>query len=359
MTQQQPAKRRSLRRPVLAVLCVALVLLIVAAVVAWRTMIHMPGGSDHGKLPDRDDAGQSDQSGVKAVPKLTRQQRLRRDVEHLAVTIGERNVYLPKKLAEAADFIDSELTAAGLSVGRQTYKVLDVTCCNLDAQITGTKRPEEIVLIGAHYDSVVGTPGANDNGSGVAGLLELARALAEIEPERSIRFVAFTNEEPPHFQTEDMGSRVYAKRCKERGEKLSAVLVLETIGYYSDEPGSQQYPAVVGAFYPSEGNFIGVVGNVSSRVLVRSVVESFRSHTEFPCEGAALPAAIPGVGFSDHWSFWQEGYQAVMLTDTAMFRYPHYHEPEDTPDKVDFQRLTRVMDGVQRVVAELATVSVE
>jgi hypothetical protein len=151
-----------------------------------------------------------------------------------------------------------------------------------------------------------------------------------------------------------MGSRLYARRCRERGENVAAMLSLETIGYYDDSPGSQQYPPPVGLFYPSEGNFIGVVGNVRSRGLVRRIVGAFRRHERFPCEGGALPAAVPGVGFSDHWSFWKEGYPAVMVTDTAMFRYPHYHSPHDTIDKIDFQRLARVVRGLDKVIDVLA-----
>ena len=311
-------------------------------------MIYMPGESYQGELQPKGTA-------EPVAPQLTRAERLQRDVEHLAVTIGERHILLPKRLAESADFIEKELVAAGYEVQRQEYDVADVTCTNLDVEIIGQSRPDEIVLIGAHYDSAPGTPGAKDNGTGVAGLLELARAFAAKKPERTIRFVAFTNEESPHFQTDDMGSWVYARRCKGREENLTAVLILETIGYYSDEPGSQNYPPLVAALYPSEGNFIGVVGNVSSGKLVRQVVESFRRQIEFPCEGASLPASIPGVGFSDHWAFGQEGYKAVMLTDTAMFRYPHYHQAEDTPDKVNFDHVQRVLDGVERVVAELAS----
>lgn len=151
-----------------------------------------------------------------------------------------------------------------------------------------------------------------------------------------------------------MGSYVYARRCRERSENVLAMLSLETMGYYSDEPGSQKYPPVFGALYPSEGNFIGVVGNVRSRQLVRQVVRIFRSHTDFPCEGAALPGSITGVGWSDHWSFWQERYPAVMITDTAPFRYPYYHHPQDTPDKVDFEKMARVVDGLEHVVERLA-----
>jgi Zn-dependent M28 family amino/carboxypeptidase len=239
-------------------------------------------------------------------------------------------------------------------VSRQEYELYAANCSNLEVEITGTSRPGEIVVVGAHYDTVVGTPGANDNTSGVAAVLALARRFSNRKPDRTIRFVAFVNEEPPFFQSKRMGSRVYAKRCRERGENIVAMMSLETIGYYDDSPGSQKYPPPFGLLYPSKGNFIGFVGNVGSRALVQKVVGSFRRNEKFPSEGGAFPAFIPGIGFSDHWSFWQEGYSALMVTDTAMYRYPYYHHPDDTLDKIDFERMARVVRGLEKVVGELA-----
>ncbi len=260
----------------------------------------------------------------------------------------------PKELAVTADWIEAELGAAEYEVQRQEYQVSGVTCCNLEVEIPGKAQAKEIVIVGAHYDTVLGTPGANDNSSGIAATLALARRFSKHSPHRTLRFVAFVNEEPPYFQTKEMGSSVYARRCRQRDENIVAMLSLETIGHYDDAPGSQKYPAPLGMLYPSEGNFIGFVGNFGSRKLVRRVIETFRQHEPFPSESAALPAAVPGVGFSDHWSFWQEGYPALMVTDTAMFRYPHYHSPDDTVEKVDFERMARVVRGLEKVVAELA-----
>jgi hypothetical protein len=314
----------------------------VVVILGWWKMIRMPGKSHQGPLPAADEQ----LLGLAA--------ELRHDVQHLAEEIGERNVLRhPKELVQAADWIEAELARVGYDVKRQQYEVSGVTCCNLDAEILGATSPEAIVVIGAHYDSVRGTPGANDNGSGVAAVLALARSFAHRRIDRTLRFVAFVNEEPPYFQTEQMGSWVYAKRCRQRNEKITAMLTPETIGYYSDRPGSQKYPAPLNLLYPSTGNFIGFVGNTASADLVRQVVAAFRQHEHFPSEGGAPSEAIPGVGFSDHWSFWQEGYPAVMVTDTAMFRYPHYHEAEDTPDKIDFERTARVVRGLERVVAVL------
>jgi Zn-dependent M28 family amino/carboxypeptidase len=209
--------------------------------------------------------------------------------------------------------------------------------------------------VGAHYDSVAGTVGANDNCTGVAAVLELARLLRGRKLQRTVRFVLFANEEPPYFQTGDMGSLVYARQLRRDRVQVSVMISLETMGFYSDVPGSQKYPPVLGSFYPSRGDFIGFVGNSESRDLVRRSIRTFRESTSFPSEGVAAPADWPGVGWSDHWSFWQEGYPAIMITDTAVFRYPYYHTSLDTSDKVDFSRMARVVEGVRRVVESLAS----
>jgi hypothetical protein len=311
---------------------------------AWWKMIRMPGNSHRGPLPTANEE------------LLSLADELRQDVSQLAVEIGERNVLrCPEELAQAADWIEAELVISGCHVRRQEYDVSGVTCCNLEAEIVGATLPDEIVVIGAHYDSVPGSPAANDNGSGVAAMLALARRFAVKKTDRTLRFVAFVNEEPPYFQTNEMGSRVYARQCRQKNENVTAMLSLETIGYYSDSPGSQKYPALLSFFYPSTGNFIGFVGNTRSASLVRDVVSLFRQYEAFPSEGGAPPEAIPGVGFSDHWSFWQEGYPALMVTDTAMFRYPYYHDVDDTPDKIDFERMARVVRGLKKVVDELVS----
>ena len=165
----------------------------------------------------------------------------------------------------------------------------------------------------------------------------------------------FVNEEPPHFQTESMGSLVYARELRQSGIPVSAMISLETIGYYFDASGSQKYPALLlSLFYPDRGNFIGFVGNSESRDLVRRAIRSFRASAQFPSEAVAAPASLPGVGWSDQWSFWQQGYPAIMITDTAAFRYPYYHTPLDTIDKIDFEKMARVVDGVRSVVVSLA-----
>ena len=219
----------------------------------------------------------------------------------------------------------------------------------------GGGRPQEIIVVGAHYDSVAGSPGANDNASGVAALLEIARMLAAEPMARTVRLVAFANEEPPFFYTEEMGSHIYAARSRERGEQITGMLALETIGYYTDKPASQRYPFPFSLFYPHTGNFIGFVGNLSSRRTVHHAIEAFRSSTRFPSEGVAAPGWMMGIHWSDHWSFWEAGYPAIMVTDTALFRYGHYHSGTDTPDKLDYAGMARVTQGLAKVVAGLAT----
>ena len=273
-------------------------------------------------------------------------------VQKLAAEIGERNMSRYPQLMATADFIDSSLVKAALTPRHDIYELRGRALHNIEVEIRGT-RPE-ILVIGAHYDSVSGCPGANDNASGVAALLALARRFAEKQTGQTLRFVAFVNEEPPYFQTEEMGSFVYAKRCKARGDRIEGMISLETIGYFSDAPGSQKYPSPgLGLFYPTKGNFIGFAADFHSRSLLRATVSAFRKTEKLPCEGASMPASLPGIGWSDHWSFWQCGYPAIMVTDTAPFRYPHYHQSTDTPDKLDYDRFALVVSGMEKTIAEL------
>jgi hypothetical protein len=281
---------------------------------------------------------------------------LRKDVEHLASDIGERSMARYAKLVEAAAFIEKSLGDDGFKVERQTYEVRGRKCANLEIEIKGTKAPAEIFVVGAHYDSAPGAKGADDNGSGVAALLALGRAFSGRQSDRTLRLVAFTNEEPPYFQEPGMGSLHYAKRCEERKENIVGMISVETIGYYTDAPDSQHYPPPLGMIYPSTGNFIAFVTSPQSDSLVRAAAASFRRHAKFPSQWGVAPAFIPGVGWSDHWSFWDQGYQAIMITDTALFRYPHYHKATDTPDKLDYPRMARVVAGIEQMVGDLAGV---
>ena len=318
----------------------SLLLALLGGSIAW--MVRMPGRSHAGPL-----------SPLTAI-EVELEARLRRHVEVLAGQIGERNLRRYEALQAAAAYVEASLAGPGDRVESETFTVEGLDVRNLVLDRRGSDRAGEIVVVGAHYDSVLGSPGADDNATGTAALIEIARLLAGRRHRRALRFAAFVNEEPPYFQTDAMGSLVHARRARGRGDKVVAMLSLETIGYYSEAPDSQQYPFPLGLFYPSRGNFIGFVGNTGSAGLVRQAVASFRSHTAFPSEGAAVPALIPGVGWSDHWAFWQAGYPAIMATDTAPFRYPAYHAPDDTPDKVDYDRLARVVTGLLRLVEELA-----
>ena len=305
----------------------------------------MPGQSYRGPLPPLTDA----QRDLAA--------QLQREVEHLAGTIGPRNTVAYDNLQLAAAYLNDRLTAIGYAVTRLTYDVEGNACENLVVERPGDANADEIVIIGAHYDSVWGSPGANDNASAVAALLAMAEHFADRQPMRTLRFVFFVNEEPPHFQTEHMGSLLYASRCKQRNENVVAMIAMDGLGCYFDEPGTQKYPFPFSLFYPSTGNFIGIVGNTGSRQLVRDVIGSFRRQVQFPSEGAALPGFIPEAGFSDHWAFWQVGYPGVMVTDSLPFRYPHYHDVTDTPDQLDYERMARVVEGLEMVVADLAGIA--
>jgi len=288
-------------------------------------------------------------------PLLALATSLRADVTVLAQDIGVRHIHRGDSLARAEAWITGQFTAAGYAVTREAYDARGDEAANLVAAIPGDgPHAGEIVVFGAHYDTVPTTPGADDNASGVAALLALARGFAQEKPARTVRFVAFAQEEPIYFQTEWMGSRVYARGCRERGEKVVAMLSLETMGYFSDAKGSQKYPPVVGWFYPSRGNFIAFVADRGSKRLGRTAIQSFRAHSDFPAEAAAMPAGLPGIGWSDHWSFWQEDYEAIMVTDTAPFRNPHYHRGTDTVDTLDYVSFARVVAGLRGVLADLA-----
>jgi Zn-dependent M28 family amino/carboxypeptidase len=284
---------------------------------------------------------------------------LRACVLTLAGDIGERNVFRPHALGRAASFIVEEWRAQGYEVASQVYAVRGLPCANLEVARRGSAQPERIVLVGAHYDSVLGSPGADDNASGVAALLALSRHFTAAAPASTVRFVAFVNEEPPFFLTEAMGSAVYAARARARGDDIRVMLSLETIGYHTEAPRTQRYPPLVGLRRPDRCNFIAFVSDLGSRRLLRRAVESFSAHSDFPVERLAAPALIPGISWSDHRSFWRQGYRALMITDTAFYRYPHYHTPGDTPDRLDYKALARIVDGLAATVAGLAACEME
>lgn len=281
-------------------------------------------------------------------------QRLRVHIDKLASTIGERNVCQPAALKAAAEYIGNEWRAQGYEVISQVYRVNGLDCENIAVTHQGRTQADEIILIGAHYDTVPGSPGANDNASGVAALLVISRCLANVTTDRSVQFVAFVNEESPFFYWDQMGSLVYAKAARKRGDDIRLMLSLEMLGCYSDEAGSQRYPPLIRYFYPNRGNFIAFVSNIRSRRMLRRTVYAFRAHSDFPVEQLATFSFVPGVSWSDHLSFWRQGYAAVMVTDTAFYRYPYYHTALDTPEKLNYGAMARVAEGLVGTLISLA-----
>lgn len=282
--------------------------------------------------------------------------RLRNHVFHLAGDVGERNVYRSHALHAAEEYIRSVWVDQGYEVSTQPYQVSGVRCANLEVTCRGSCCSERIILVGAHYDSVLGSPGADDNASAVASLLELSRLFAVVVPGLSVRFVAFVNEEPPFCFTSEQGSMVYARSASRRHDDIWLMLSLEMLGYYRHEPNTQRYPPLLRFFFPDSADFVGFVSNLSSRGALRKLVRAFRGASDFPVEHLSLPPIIPGLGWSDHRSFWRHGYKAVMVTDTAFYRNPYYHTAQDTPDTLDYDALAAVTEGLFGAISQLAAV---
>ncbi len=281
--------------------------------------------------------------------------QLRRDIEILATDIGPRGTFAPARYALAADFLESSRRNAGYSVTRHSTVSLDIEAFNLEAVLTGTRKPDRILIVGAHYDSVAGCPAANDNASGVAGVLAIARALRGTPQPCTIRFVLFANEEPPHFNLDSMGSQHYARSCRGRNDDLIGMVCLETIGCYKHQPNSQSWPVKgLGLVLPSVGDFITFVGPDSSRHFIRSAAAAFDAQNAFPLLAAAAPKAIDQINWSDHRGFNEVGYEAFMVTDTAPLRYEHYHLPTDTPERLDYESMARVVTGLIGMTRTLA-----
>ena len=272
--------------------------------------------------------------------------RLSRHVSRLAGEIGERNVFHPQALQAAEDYIRQRWQQQGYAVTPQDYVAMGVRSANLEITRRGSRHPEEIILPGAHYDSVRGSPGANDNGSGVTALLELSRLFNTIDTACSVRFVAFTNEEPPFFRTGRPGSMLYARQARSRGDVIRLMIALETIGSYSSMPGSQTYPPLFRFFFPEQCDFIAFVSNFRSRKPMRRLAQAFRESSVFPLQHVSTSALVPGVAWSDHLSFWRKRYRAMMITDTAFYRYPYYHTAQDTPDKLNDEEFARMLNGL-------------
>lgn len=289
----------------------------------------------------------------------TNRNRLRQHVFHLADDVGERNVYRPHALRAAEEYLRSVWIEQGYEVRTQVYQVSGVRSANLEVTRPGSCCAGRTILLGAHYDTVRGSPGADDNASAVASLLELSRLFAVAAPGLSVRFVAFVNEEPPFCFTGQQGSVVYARSASRRRDDIWLMLSLEMLGYYRREPNTQRYPPFLRFFYPDRGDFIGFVSNLTSRGSLRKLVGAFRDASDFPVHSLAMPPIAPGLAWSDHRSFWRHGYKAVMVTDTAFYRNPHYHTPEDTAATLDYDALAAVTEGLFGAISRLAAVETQ
>ena len=317
----------------LVIISVVIVAGTAAGFAAW--MMSMPGRSYKDDLPQM------------LASETILADRLRRHVRALAQDIGERHWRAYGDLERARHYIDEQLRSLGYVVEHQRFEFDGRSFYNVEARLQGSQGTTRSIVVGAHYDSVEGSPGANDNASGIAALLELARELRGGNLPLTIRFVAFANEEAPFFNTlEGMGSIEYLRRMGDPAGTIVAMVSLETIGFYSDAEGSQAYPPLLSLFYPNKANFIAFVGNLHSRKVVRSMVRSFRKNAVIPSVGIAVPPILPGLSWSDHRSFWQAGIPAVMVTDTALFRDPEYHLATDTPERLDYDRMARVVSGL-------------
>ncbi len=278
-------------------------------------------------------------------------EHLYRHVEYLSVTIGDRHLWKEGSLSRAADYIESVFTSFGYAVWRLTYSCYGQSVSNLIVEKKGTDK--EAVIIGAHYDTVPGSPGADDNASAVAGLLELARLIQETSNKKTLVFSAFVNEESPCFGSPNMGSMVYAKHLREQRIPVEVMVSLEMIGYFSDEK-IQAYPLPgMGWVYPKTGNYIGVVGNFRSSKYVSLFKKGIRKHSTIDARSMTAPEFFGGINLSDNYSFWHHGYRAMMITDTSFFRNRHYHQLTDTIDTLDFDRMAEVVKGLYYTLFKL------
>ena len=273
-------------------------------------------------------------------------------ITNLSVDIGERNLVKYENLRQTANYIEDQMNSLGLTTKDHTFLVQGKKVRNIEATIGHPTSSSQVVIVGAHYDSVIGSPGADDNASGVAALLEIIRLLKNHSLKHTVRFVAFVNEEPPYFKTEFMGSSVYAKNLSPL--EIKAMISIDMIGYYLDTPNSQQHPLLFNFFYPNTGNFLAFVSNLTSKSLLQQTLSSFRYYTPIPSEGIAAFASVPGIDWSDHQSFWKENIPAILVTDTGPYRYPYYHSYEDSIDKINFIKLAQVINGLAHVIKDLA-----
>lgn len=284
---------------------------------------------------------------------------LRIHVDRLAGLIGPRYLKKPKTIVATIGYIEGQWAGMGYESSRECYDALGDQATNLIVEQTGTKRTDEIILLGAHYDTVFSTPGADDNASAVAVLLEVSRLLRDHPSKRTIRYVAFACEEPPYFNVGSMGSQYHARQSRLRGDKIQGMLCLEMVGYYNTAANSQAIPPLIPKwlhrFFPHRGDFLAAVGNMPSWKLCWNFRRGFkRGARSMPLFSICLPEKINEIRLSDNSSFWDQGYRALMLTDTSFLRNPNYHRATDTPDTLDYERMTEVTLGVASAMRLLA-----
>ncbi len=276
-------------------------------------------------------------------------------VHYLSDTIGQRSYLDVEKLNMTAQYIEDRLVSYGCSTVRQPFNYRGNVYYNIIGEVKGAQRSDKgILIVGAHYDTVIGTPGADDNASGIGGMIELAR-LTALEPlGKTIRFAAFCLEEPPAYMTKNMGSYVYAKSLYESKTDVYGMISLEMLGYFSDLKNSQYYPNhIFRYFYPDRANFIAFVGNIASLWFTKRVKNNFMAVSSFPVESLNSISVIPGVDFSDHRNFWKFGYPAFMITDTAFYRNPNYHELGDTASTLNYDLMAELVLGIYKALKTL------
>jgi hypothetical protein len=280
---------------------------------------------------------------------------LRADVSYLSETIGPRNPAHYASLTQAAEWISERWRSQGYEVRAQAFPVEGKECANLEIEIPGRRIPSEIVIVSAQYDTWPESPGANNNASGMAVLLKLSDMLKDYEPDRTLRLVAFVTQEPPYDNTESMGSMRYARRSRERGEKIRVMLSMDAIGIYKQARGTQNIPFPFSLFYPDRGNFLAFIADLGTRPYVIEATRGFKKGSSFPIEAASVPKWVKGASWSDHGSFWRFGYPGIQVTDTGAFRASSHTTSDDTMEKIDFGALARITVGMYGSILELTT----
>ena len=279
------------------------------------------------------------------------------DIEYLQ-NLGPRNSgndISYRQLRHCEEWIKQKWESQGYVVKKHTFSIKGKEYSNLEIEIKGRTLPSEIIIISAQYDTLPNSPGANNNGSGMAILFQLSQLLRKYTPDRTLRLLNFVNEEDPFFGTEMMGSYQYAKRCRQRGEEIRVMLSLDALGVYKDEPGSQRLPFPFSMFYPSRGNFLAFIGDFSSRKYMVETTRGFKKGSSFPIEAGVVPKWVEGAAWSDHLSFWRFGYPGIMITDTGGFRSASHTTKEDTIDKLNFEAMSRIVVGMYTCAVHLTS----